>query len=176
MLTSISHVSEHEMVETGHCENRFRIDVRPYPPVFTSMTTPSTVLRTNVSDIRKRHHIPCHEEHYTSPTLKTENKTSKSRMVHSRGCLEERNITREVHIGGCFSFSVHSYQPLTETIIFVVKKSRNRDIMISCYFVSWSIKMHLLFKPQFWSNILRQWLDCRFSDSRKGRRLRRICF
>ena len=129
ILTSISHVSEHEMVETGHCENIFNIDVRPFPPML--MTTPSTANKLNASNVRN---MRCQEEHSIAHTLKTVNQTSNSRTVHPERCLDEKHtITRELHIGGCLSVSVHSDQALTGTRKISIRKTVGSDILISCY-------------------------------------------
>ena len=132
ILTRISHVSKPEMMGTGHFENIFNIDVRLYPPMLIDVTTPSILNKTNASDIRKRQNITCQQEHFIAPTLTTDNLRSKSRTAYPNECLEQRNITREVHIG-CLSISVHSDLSLTETIRFIVRKFTHRDVLISCY-------------------------------------------
>ena len=133
ILTSISHVSEHEMVETGHCENGFNIDVRSYPPRLSDKTTASTVGKINASDIRNSHHIQCQEEHSIAPTLTTQNLTSISRTVYPKECLEQRNVTREVYKGDCLSVTVHSYRSLTERRKISIRKPVGSGILISCY-------------------------------------------
>ena len=129
----MTRISEHKMKEGVHCENMFSIEIRRYPPVFIDMTTPSTVSKRNASDKREMHHIRCQEEHSIAPTLTTESLTSKSRTVYTNECLEQRNITREVHTGGCLSLSVPSYQSLTERKQIVIRKIAGSGILISCY-------------------------------------------
>ena len=127
-------INKHEMVETGHCENRFSIDVRPYPPTLIDMTTSSIMSKRNASDTRKRHHLQCQEVHSIASTLTTGNQTSNSRTMYPEGCLDEKHtITRELQIGGCLSFSVYSDQALTGTRKISIRKTVGSNILILCY-------------------------------------------
>ena len=99
----------------------------------TNLLTSAVSTKTVTPSSRTVYSTICQEERSTALTLSPKYQTSTSRIVHPKGCLEERNITRAVHIGGCLSITVHSYQSLTERRKISIRTPVGSGILISCY-------------------------------------------